>query len=128
MYFWFETFSNSSGLLIFRHFYMFSCFYVVFIVVVLCDFVRYPLKVRSDNKSVDQKIYFGNGGVFTTVIQPNPTKSDQVRRFFIVNLYIAKWKLKECTASHRVQADCGDQLFQRKYSAGLFESSHSHGF
>ena len=62
---------------------MFSCFCVVVIVVVLCHFVRYPLKIMpagQGSKLVDQKIYFGNGGVFTTVIQPNPTKSDQVRR------------------------------------------------
>lgn len=42
---------------------------------------KYPLKIMpagQGNKLVDQKIYFGNGGVFTTVIQPNPTKSDQL--------------------------------------------------
>lgn len=77
--------------MIFRHFDMFSCFCVVVIVVVLCHFVRYPLKIMpagQGNKLVDQKIYFGNGGVFTTVIQPNPTKSDQVRRVSVHGYFV----------------------------------------
>lgn len=42
---------------------------------------KYPLKVMSagtDTKLLDQQLYFANGGVFTTVIQPNPDKKDEL--------------------------------------------------
>lgn len=42
---------------------------------------KYPLKIRQAGQSkklVDQQIYFANGGVFTTVIQPNPVKAGQL--------------------------------------------------
>ena len=46
----------------------------------VCIF-RYPVKILSagtDNTLLSQKLYFANGGVFTTVIQPNPDKSGEV--------------------------------------------------
>ena len=44
--------------------------------------VRYSLKVMeagTDKALLDQKMYFANGGVYSIVIQPNPSKKDKVR-------------------------------------------------
>ena len=44
--------------------------------------VRYSLKVMeagTDKALLDQKMYFANGGVYSVVIQPNPSKKDKVR-------------------------------------------------
>lgn len=47
--------------------------------------VRYSLKVMeagTDKALLDQKMYFANGGVYSVVIQPNPSKKDKVRIYF----------------------------------------------
>lgn len=46
---------------------------------------RYPIKVMSagtDDKLLSQKMYFGDGGVYTAIIQPDPKKNDQVEFLF----------------------------------------------
>lgn len=32
----------------------------------------------TDDKLLSQKMYFGDGGVYTAIIQPDPKKNDQV--------------------------------------------------
>ncbi|PFX14963.1 Solute carrier family 15 member 2 [Stylophora pistillata] len=42
---------------------------------------KYPIKVMSagtDDKLLSQKVYFGDGGVYTAIIQPDPKKNDQL--------------------------------------------------
>ena len=49
--------------------------------------VRYSLKVMeagTDKTLLDQKMYFANGGVYSVVIQPNPSKKDKVGYIFLV--------------------------------------------
>lgn len=42
---------------------------------------KYPIKVMSagtDDKLLSQKMYFGDGGVYTAIIQPDPKNNDQL--------------------------------------------------
>ena len=46
---------------------------------------RYLIKVMTagtDDKLLSQKMYFGDGGVYTAIIQPDPKKNDQVEILF----------------------------------------------
>lgn len=36
----------------------------------------------TDDKLLSQKMYFGDGGVYTAIIQPDPKKNDQVEILF----------------------------------------------
>ena len=37
------------------------------------------MEAGTDKAILDQKMYFANGGVYSVVIQPNPSKKDKVR-------------------------------------------------
>ena len=55
---------------------------------------RYPIKIMAsgtDNKLLDQKMYFANGGVFTVIIQPNPDKAGKVRISFLNKRILLFW-------------------------------------
>ena len=54
---------------------------IVFCLIQIPVPFRYPIKVMSagtDDKLLSQKMYFGDGGVYTAIIQPDPKKNDQV--------------------------------------------------
>ena len=36
------------------------------------------MSAGTDDKLLSQKMYFGDGGVYTAIIQPDPKKNDQV--------------------------------------------------
>lgn len=58
---------------------------IVFCLIQIPVPFRYPIKVMSagtDDKLLSQKIYFGDGGVYTAIIQPDPKKNDQVEFLF----------------------------------------------
>lgn len=58
---------------------------IVFCLIQIPVPFRYPIKVMSagtDDKLLSQKMYFGDGGVYTAIIQPDPKKNDQVEFLF----------------------------------------------
>lgn len=46
----------------------------------------------TDDKLLSQKMYFGDGGVYTAIIQPDPKKNDQVEILFLQSNF--KWNQK----------------------------------
>ena len=42
------------------------------------------MEAGTDKALLDQKMYFANGGVYSVVIQPNPSKKDKVGYIFLV--------------------------------------------
>ena len=54
---------------------------IVFCLIQIPVPFRYTIKVMTagtDDKLLSQKMYFGDGGVYTAIIQPDPKKNDQV--------------------------------------------------
>lgn len=54
---------------------------IVFCLIQIPVPFRYLIKVMTagtDDKLLSQKMYFGDGGVYTAIIQPDPKKNDQV--------------------------------------------------
>lgn len=63
---------------------------------------KYPIKVMAagtDDKLLSQKVYFGDGGIYTAIIQPDPKKNDQltIKKFADVraNSFSMLWQIPQ---------------------------------